>query len=291
MPVLAVVNRKGGSGKSTLAAHLAAHAANAGASVMVADVDRQQSMRAWLRERNAHTEGPRAAITACTVESRGFVRPPAGVDLVVVDTPGGLTGLDLARVVMYADAILMPVCNSLFDRESAADCVAELRKLPRVASGRCRLAAIGMRVEAGSEAVTALQAWAANLKVPFLTSLRESVTYVRCAEQGLSLFDLPPAVAQSHVPEWQPLLDWLQTTLQAPSEGVVSAAGTVSANDPRIAPAAPARVPARPLDAAARASVHPLPVSAARPPAPVANARLGRLLDALPIPRFLQRGV
>ncbi len=75
---------------------------------------------------------------------------------------------------MYADAIVMPVCNSLFDRESASDCLAELRRLPRVASGRCRLAAIGMRVEPGSDGHLVLQRWANERQLAFIAALRES---------------------------------------------------------------------------------------------------------------------
>jgi Mrp family chromosome partitioning ATPase len=52
MPVIAVINRKGGSGKSTLAIHLAAWLAQQGASVMLGDVARKQSTRAWLRRRD-----------------------------------------------------------------------------------------------------------------------------------------------------------------------------------------------------------------------------------------------
>ena len=54
-------------------------------------------------------------------------------------------GFELARVVMFADAIIMPICNSMFDRDSAAACDAELMALPRVATGRCKLAAIGLK--------------------------------------------------------------------------------------------------------------------------------------------------
>ena len=54
-------------------------------------------------------------------------------------------GFELARVVMFADAIIMPICNSMFDRDSAAACHAELMALPRVATGRCKLAAIGLK--------------------------------------------------------------------------------------------------------------------------------------------------
>jgi chromosome partitioning protein len=98
---------------------------------MLGDIDRQQSTRTWLRQRNAAPSAERPEIKAWAVDPRFFARPPSSADHVVLDTPGGLTGLDL-RELMYADAILMPVCNSLFDRESAR-CLAELRTLPRVA--------------------------------------------------------------------------------------------------------------------------------------------------------------
>ena len=284
MPVVAVVNRKGGSGKSTLATHLAAYAANSGAPVTVVDVDRQQSMRAWLRERNARPADQRPAIVGGAVESKAFIRPAVGTDVVIVDTPGGLTGLELARVVMYADAIVMPVCNSLFDRESASDCLVELRRLPRVASGRCSVAAIGMRVETGSEGQVALQRWAADRQLPFIAALRESATYVRCAEQGLTLFDLPPAVVRQDMTEWQPILDWLRLVLQPPAPVVVSA------NDDRVVPSrsAPAPVLRRPA-AGPRAGVNARPVCA--PSTPPTPSPMGRLLGALPIPRFLLRSV
>jgi hypothetical protein len=137
MSVIAVVNRKGGSGKSTLATHLAAWYAHAGIPTMLGDLDRQQSTQSGLRLREARRLGERAPLVGWAVDPKRMLRPPAGVHHVVLDTPGGLRGFDLARVVTFADAIVMPVCNSVFDRESAADCYAELRTLPRVASGRC----------------------------------------------------------------------------------------------------------------------------------------------------------
>src|SRR5215204_499949 len=124
MPVVAVINRKGGSGKSTLATHLAGYCANAGAAVMLGDVDRQLSTQTWLRQRKTRSLGQATEIRGWSIDPRSFVRPPSGIEHVIVDTPGGLRGFDLARVVMYADAILIPVCNSIFDRESAAECLA-----------------------------------------------------------------------------------------------------------------------------------------------------------------------
>jgi chromosome partitioning protein len=214
MPVIAIVNRKGGSGKSTLATHLAARYANAGVAVMLGDVDRQQSTQSWLRLRGMQALPHGTPIVGWAVDPKRILRPPAGVSLVVLDTPGGLRGFDLARVAAFADVILMPVCNSVFDRESAAECHAELMALPRVASGRCKVAAVGMRLDARTKAAEVLATWARGLKLPFIGVLREAQVYVRCVEQGLTLFDLPAEQAQLDLAQWKPIVDWLEPVLR-----------------------------------------------------------------------------
>ncbi|MDZ7653654.1 MAG: ParA family protein [Burkholderiaceae bacterium] len=367
MPVIAVINRKGGSGKSTLAAHVAAWLARQGQPVVLADADRQQSIHAWLRRRTQQAVARSGRLSGWSVDPRAMVRPPAGSQHMVIDTPGGLRGFDLARVVMYADAILMPVCNSAFDRESAAECLVELRALPRVASDRCRLAAIGMRIDARTRAEAVLRDWAQGLHLPFLGVLRDTQAYVRCIEDGLTMFDLPAAKAAQDLAQWQPILDWLapmvgsatvvpaapacspapalragrsaraqggpptlrvpQSVLRAvqgPSDAVrapsaaaetpagrdgaielgeVESASRAARDDAvRVAPARPQAVTLAAhggervgdeADETADAKVAacrtpPLNSFAARPLLP-RSGRIGRLLDALAVPRFLQR--
>ena len=229
MPVIAVVNRKGGSGKSTLATHIAAYCALRGAAVAIADIDRQQSTRAWLRQRKAQPAGESTRITAWNVDPRTFVRPPVGIDHVVIDTPGGLTGLDLARVVMYADALVVPIGASMFDRESAAACLAELRTLPRVASGRCRIGAIGMRVESNSDSAEALLGWSQEHKLEILALLPQSPAYVRCVDKGLTLFDLPLEDIEADLAHWKPLLQWLRPLVRPAANASAARPGTAYA--------------------------------------------------------------
>jgi len=206
MPVIAVVNRKGGSGKSTLATHMAAWCALQGSSVMLGDVDRQQSARAWLKRRDAALP----LIAPWAVDQKNMLRVPSGITHVVLDTPGGMHGFELARVVMFADAIIMPVCNSMFDRESAAACHAELMRLPRVASGRCKLVTIGMRIDARTNAAQTLREWSESLGLPYLGALRETQLYVRSLERGMTIFDLSPSMAANDLKQWEPILDWLK---------------------------------------------------------------------------------
>lgn len=206
MPVIAVVNRKGGSGKSTFAAHVAAWCARQNLSVMLGDVDRQQSSRGWLRRRDPAL----AAIAPWVIDQKNVLRVPSGITHVVLDTPGGLHGFELARIVMFADAIVVPVCPSLFDRESAAACIAELHTLPRVAKGQCRVAAVGMRVDGRTHAADTLRAWAREQDVEMIGLLRETQLYVKSLERGLTLFDVAPSQVAADLAQWEPILQWLK---------------------------------------------------------------------------------
>ncbi len=245
MAVFAIVNRKGGSGKSTLATQLAACLAHHGLGVMLGDLDRQASALTWLRRR-AQLQPAVVAVSGRIVDPRKTLHAPPGVSCMVLDTPGALHGFELARTVMFADAVLMPVCHSAFDRESAADCYAELRRHPRVASGRCRVAAVGMRIDARTHGEQALREWAQALGLPFLGVLRETQNYVRCTERGLAIFDLPPARVQTDLDQWLPILAWLApppTDVAAPAQQAQAVAAT-PAGPPTIGVPAAAALPA-----------------------------------------------
>lgn len=242
MPVIAIVNPKGGSGKSTLATHLAGHAASLGLPVTLGDMDPQKSTLAWLRRRALEPAACAAPIVSWVVDPQRGLRPPTGTTHVVLDTPGGLRGFDLSRVLMLADAILMPVCDSAFDRDAAAQCWAELAAHPRVAGGRCRVGVVAMRIDGRTHAEQTLQDWAAKIGVPFVGALRDTQGYVRCIERGLTIFDLPSTRAQSDRAQWAALLGWLDPLWSRPPEPAAAppaarekpaAAGTVRRVQPR----------------------------------------------------------
>ena len=272
MPVIAVVNRKGGSGKSTLATHLAGYYANAGVAVMLGDVDRQQSTQSWLRSRSLHPLPRSAPIVGWAVDPKRVLRPPAGVRHVILDTPGGLRGFDLARVAAFADVIVMPVCNSAFDRESAADCFAELMTLPRVAGGRCKVAAVGMRLDARTRSAEVLEAWARGLKLPFVGVLREAQVYVRCVEHGLTVFDLPASQTEADLAQWKPIFAWLEPVLRTVRQPVLRTNASVrrppESGEPRLERTVAPRVLARVAEGMADTEERidpPLPAVTPRP--------------------------
>ncbi len=302
MPVIAVVNRKGGSGKTTLATHIAAWCAAQGLAVMLGDVDRQQSTRGWLKARQAGLP----TIAPWALDQKNMLRVPSGITHVVLDTPGGLHGFELARVVMFADAILVPVCHSAFDRDSAAQCIEELKSLPRVASGRCRIATVSMRIDGRTRGAEVLDAWSEKLGVAFLGTLRDTQNYVHSIERGITIFDMPPSATATDRAQWQPLLAWLDPIMRPALAANDSAARPDGANDWRSAPTRPQRAAVLPTPAAARttrlmpqqeallpgtrladASTRAAPTGGAlhkRPPVLGESAA-----PALPIPHFLKK--
>lgn len=240
MPVIAIINRKGGCGKSTLATHVAAWLSLRGERVMLGDVDRQQSTRQWLRRRQALAGAVQGeALDTWAIDAQRVMRPPLGVRHAVLDTPGGLHGLDLNRLLGYADVVLVPVCDSLFDRESAAACLAELQAHPRVASGRTRLGVVGMRMDGRRQSERRLRDWADGLGLPFLGGLRLNQAYVHAADQGLTVFDLPAERVQPDLAQWRPIQSWLQSALGAAEMPLTAAVRTARSPDRAAAKPAP----------------------------------------------------
>lgn len=158
-----------------------------------------------------------------------------GVPHVVLDTPGGIHGFEPAKVVMSAHAILVPVCHSVFDRESAAVCIGELMSLPRLASGRCKIGIVGMRIDARTRAAETLKEWADSLDIPFLGVLREARIYVRSLDSGQTIFDQRNTAVQTDLDQWEPILQWLQpvTQLQPPAPQPVPAPAPTPVHTPR----------------------------------------------------------
>jgi chromosome partitioning protein len=207
MTIVALISRKGGCGKSTLATNIAAYFASRKLPIALGDLDHQQSAHAWLGRRPATAP----AIVGWVGDTNAQMRPPVGIAHQVIDTPGGLHGFALSKVVMLADAILIPVSGSAFDRQSTADFWAELRVHPRVKSGHCQVACMGMRLDNNTDAAKVTREWAASIKLPWLGYLRSAQVYVRATENGMSLFDMPSRVSLADREQWKPLLEWLKT--------------------------------------------------------------------------------
>ena len=206
MKAFLVANPKGGSGKSTLATNLAGYFANRAREVMLGDVDRQQSSREWLALRPF--EAP--SISTWEIGPDDIARPPKGTTHAIIDTPAGLAGKMLERVLKVSSRIIVPVQPSLFDMLATRHFLQTLLAEKVIRKGKADVALIGMRVDARTRAAGELERFFATLELPVLTYLRDTQVYVQAAAAGLTIFDLPPSRAERDVEQWQAIIAWAE---------------------------------------------------------------------------------
>jgi chromosome partitioning protein len=220
MPVIVVANPKGGVGKSTLSTNLAGYFASRGHAVLLGDIDRQHSARAWLDLRP-----PQAAPISTWDISEDFVaRPPKGTSHVVLDTPAGLHGWRLNDVLKIADKVVVPLQPSLFDILATQDFLRRLADERAVREGQIDVGIVGMRVDARTRSAEQLQRFIDGLKLPLLGYLRNTQNYVQLAAHGLTLWDVAASRVQRDIEQWQPIISWVNGASVAAAHGTTKAA-------------------------------------------------------------------
>ena len=206
MKAFLVANPKGGSGKSTLATNLAGYFAQRGRDVMLGDIDRQQSSREWLKLRPFELP----TIDTWDIGPDNILRPPKGTSHVVLDTPAGLHGKLLDKVLKLSSRVIVPVQPSLFDMLATRQFLEALLEEKAVRKGKADVAVIGMRVDARTRAAGELERFFATFDLPVLAYLRDTQVYVQATAAGMTLFDLPPSRAERDVEQWQAIIDWVE---------------------------------------------------------------------------------
>jgi chromosome partitioning protein len=203
MPVIVVANPKGGVGKSTLSSNIAGYFARQGHTVMLGDVDRQQSSRLWLQWRAATLP----TILSWDITEDHIARPPKGTTHIVLDTPAGLHGKGLDAVMKLADKVVVPLQASVFDIHATQGFLAELAQHKQ--AGKAQLGVVANRVKDHTKATEHLIGFLKTLDIPLLGQLRDTQNYAHLAAHGLSLWDVPAAKVEKDLGQWAPILDWM----------------------------------------------------------------------------------
>lgn len=211
MRTIMVLNAKGGSGKSTLATNLASYYANQELTVLLADFDRQGSSMSWLAARPPE----RPVITGVAAWKEGL-RPPRDTERLIMDAPSGARGKAVTDLVRRAQTLLIPVLPSPIDIRAATDFIQELLEVGRISREEAKLAVVANRVRETTLAYQALQEFLEGLDIPFITSLRDTQNYIRAAERGLGIFDLPHYQVEQDLEQWEPLIKWLNSKRSMP---------------------------------------------------------------------------
>jgi len=214
MKKILVLNAKGGCGKTTVATNLASHYASAGFKTALMDYDPQGSSMRWLHQRpldKPRVEGVNAFRRPGSRETRSWAtRIPAGIERVIMDAPAGVSGQDMVNFISQVDTILIPVLPSPIDIHAATRFIEDLLLIGKVRQKGVGIAVVANRVRKNTLVYQSLERFLKTLKLPFITTLRDTQNYVHAAERGIGIHELWDKRADGDKLQWLPILKWLE---------------------------------------------------------------------------------
>jgi chromosome partitioning protein len=227
MQRIIVLNPKGGVGKTTIASNLAACFAVNGQRPALMDLDPQGSSMRWLRKRpeDSPTIHGIAGFERSAAVTRSWqLRIPADCTSVIIDTPASLDAHSFPEITRGADAVLVPVTPSDIDIHATAKCIADLLLVAKIRRSEQRIGIIANRVRANTLVSQSLMRFLNSLEIPLVATLRDTQNYVRSAEAGVGIFEMPRWQVSQDLDHWQKLTYWLRARHGAQQAQVVGGA-------------------------------------------------------------------
>lgn len=229
MQRIVVLNPKGGSGKTTLATNLASYFAASGKKTALMDYDSQGSSTYWVGQRPAD----RPAIQVISaykhpvgVTRNWFLRVEPNTECLIIDTAAALDFSTFQRTLHEASAIVIPVLPSDVDIHAVANSIAQLLTIAKIERNDQRIAVVANRARKNTHVYQRLVHFLNTLRIPFVTTLRDTHNYISAAGQGLGIFEMPEKKVREDLIAWQPLLDWLaqrrEDNSNAPRHSILS---------------------------------------------------------------------
>jgi chromosome partitioning protein len=154
MQVWSVLSQKGGAGKTTVALHLAVAALQSGKSVLVIDVDPQQSATKWANIRGS--DSPKVVASVVPDLPRLLAETARrGIDLAIIDT-SPRADRDCIDICRRADFVIVPVRPSVMDIPAVQETMQLIEKAGQGNKSVIVLNAVPSHTSEGAEAAEIL---------------------------------------------------------------------------------------------------------------------------------------
>lgn len=208
-----ITNAKGGCGKTTIATNIASHFASTGKVVRLFDHDSQGSSLQWLKRRPpefAQIHGVDASRRPDNHMTRSWqLRVPMDTDVVVIDTPAAIDVSELASMFLENDFLVIPVLPSPIDIHAAAYFIKDLLLVGKARKRQINVAVVANRVRKNTLMFHTLERFLFSLKIPFVSTFRDTQNYSRAIEQGIGIQEIRHSRIKTDQEQWAPLIRWL----------------------------------------------------------------------------------
>jgi chromosome partitioning protein len=209
---IVVLNPKGGAGKTTLATNLASYYATTGPPPTLIDYDPMGYSMRWL-DRRADERPPIRGIAAFESPASVDEKPGLGIwpesRQVIVDLPAAVRHDQIHDLTYDAGSILIPVLPSAIDTYSASRFIAELLLNVQIDRRDRQLAVVANRTRQNTRSYRMLMKFLTSLRIPMITELRDSQSYVQAAAAGIGVCEMPAHRVRKDIPAIEAIVRWL----------------------------------------------------------------------------------
>jgi chromosome partitioning protein len=207
-----VVNRKGGAGKTTLTINLASYFASRNVVTTIMDYDPQGSSLHWLKSRPP--QRPKIHGSNAAPEKFGQLRSfgmyvPRETEQLIVDAPGGASGVLLQEMLCRANCVLIPVTPSSIDIHATAHFIKDLLLTGITRVRRIRVAVVANRVRRSMPVYQPLERFLSALNLNVIARLLDSDAFVKAAESGVGVFEMEPGLSVAECRQFMPIAEWV----------------------------------------------------------------------------------
>ena len=215
MQKILILNSKGGCGKTTIATNLASYFVTQDLETALLDFDPQGSSIRWLNLRPQSKSDIYGVHVASRKNNTGVTRSfqmrvPPKTERMIIDAPAGVTGNELRDLIGYVDTIIVPVLPSAIDIHAVTRFIEELLLFGKVRQKGLNVAVVANRAKKNTLTYKALERFLKTLKLPFITTLRDTQNYVHAAERGIGIHEMWDKRTDSDKAQWRPLTRWLE---------------------------------------------------------------------------------
>ncbi|MBX2847578.1 MAG: AAA family ATPase [Acidiferrobacterales bacterium] len=205
MRSILVVNPKGGCGKTTIATNLATYYAVWGTSTALVDLDPQQSSMEWLRVR-PDSENSIQGFNGL----KGKIFPEDDTERVIYDAPARTDNTKVAKLIKLVDVVIIPVLPSAIDMRVAASFVADIVGRIRNNNSHAIIGVVANRTHKNYQSYTVLMKFLNSLNIQVIGALRNSQNYIKAADSGVGIFEMPISEVKKDMDEWKPIIKWVE---------------------------------------------------------------------------------
>lgn len=206
MLAILVVNSKGGCGKTTLATNLATAYSAGGFNVALADADVQKSSLEWCRRRS-----PERSTVRSLDWTKKVSKVPKSIERLVIDAPAGISVDRFKTLLRMADAILLPVLPSAFDKVATKGFIRRIESVKSIRKNRKPVGVVANSVRPRSRAHKKLKGFLTEIGYPPVAEIRYRAAYPEVAEEGQGLFDRGDKASRDSQTDWTPLITFIET--------------------------------------------------------------------------------